>query len=121
MGGQLDEVCSFLDDCLKRIIHNLLPGGNYQRKTLSLDLLLVIINNFLDFKPGVGSNKKSGNGDPAKFMKYCRERGEFNLDTKENLEILILNLEDHNIDVKEKTFLVLKHFSVTTDVYHELF
>ena len=119
--GQLEEITEFLDKCLKVLISNLLPGGNYQRKIFSLDLLVVFINNFYNFKSGHGANKKSGNGDPGDFVKIANQNNKMCLFTEENFQILALNLEDHMSDVKEKTYEVLHLFSISEEVLSELF
>ena len=118
---RLEEITEFLDKCLKVLISNLLPGGNYQRKIFSLDLLVVFINNFYNFKSGQGANKKSGNGDPTDFVKIANQNDKMCLFEDEIFKILALNLEDHMSDVKEKTYQVLSLFSPSDEIISELF
>ena len=117
----LQQIIEFLDVALKVLVGNLLPGGNYQRKIFSLDLLLVFINNFYNFQSGVGANKKSGNGDPTEFVKVANESGKMCLFEEEIFQIIALNLDDHMIDVKERTFEILNLFSPSTEILSEMF
>ena len=112
--GELELIIQFLNDCLETLFCNLLPGGNYQRKIYSLDLLLVFINNFFSFS-NLGANKCSGNGDPKDFMKYANEQNLICLYTERNFNILILNIDDHMVDVKAKTEGILEYFNPSVE------
>jgi len=112
--GELEIIIQFLNDCLETLFCNLLPGGNYQRKIYSLDLLLVFINNFFCFS-NQGANKCSGNGDPKDFMKYANEQNMICLYTNRNFNVLILNIDDHMVDVKAKTEGILEYFNPSNE------
>ena len=117
----LQQIIEFLDRALKVLIKNLLPGGNYQRKIFSLDLLVVFINNFYNFQSGLGANKKSGNGDPTNFVKVANETGKMCLFEEDTFKVIALNLDDHMSDVKEKTFEILNLFSPSEEILSEMF
>ena len=118
--GNLDDIILFIDQCIGILAFHLLPGGNYQRKIFALDLLLVIMNSFFCFKSGEGSNKKSGNGDPSGFVKYANDNGKMIIFHQQVFEILILNLDDHMTDVKEKCYQMLSSFSPSMSACDEL-
>jgi len=117
--GELELVIEFLNDCLETLLSNLLPGGNYQRKIYSLDMLLVFINNFFCFT-NQGANKCSGNGDPQDFMKYANEKSKICLYTERNFNVLILNIDDHMVDVKAKSEGILEYFNPDDEVLKDL-
>ena len=118
--GYLDDIIQFLEECIEILVFHLLPGGNYQRKIFSLDLILVILNSFFCFKSGEGSNKKSGNGDPRDFVKYANDNGKLILFHEQVFAIITLNLEDHMTDVKEKSYKILCAFTPSKSACEEL-
>ena len=117
----LNDITEFLDECMKILIHHLLPGGNYQRKIFSLGLLVIFTNSFFNFKTGKGSNKKSGNGDPSKFVKFANDQEKMLLFQNHHFVTLALNIEDHMSDVKEKSCEILEMFEPADKAYEELF
>jgi len=104
------EVIDFLHQLLMNIIEGLLPGGNYQRKISSLELLGIFIDNFVDFK-SVGPNKKSGNGDPREVLKFANDLGKMTFLSDHNMEVIVLNVVENMNDVREKAAEILTHFT----------
>ena len=81
----------WLEKCLAALLSQLLPGGNYHRRVLALDLLQALLEQF----PACGS-------PGCKLAAY--------LVTDRHMQLLILLLDDHMTDVKEKAAGVLKQF-----------
>lgn len=115
----LMEIIDFLHQLLTNIIGGLLPGGNYQRKISSLELLGIFIDNFVDFK-SVGANKKSGNGDPKEVLKFANDLGKITFLSDHNMEVIVLNVVENMNDVREKAAEILTYFTPNDNFIEEV-
>ena len=83
--------------------------------------MVIFTNSFFNFKTGKGSNKKSGNGDPSKFVKFANDQEKMLLFQNHHFVTLALNIKDHMSDVKEKSCEILEMFKPADKAYEELF
>jgi len=109
------EVATFLDKLIVMLMWNLFPGGNYQRRILTLNLVNLFIDNFVVFN-AAGMNKCSGNGNPEEFITFAHKHNLIRFRENQQLFRFLLDAaEDNMSDIRELAGHILKLFNPDPD------